>query len=197
VLGLLAAGTVVRLIEQNDNALRVVAPESISGWVSVEDLKETENVASFNKVWREQSKSLLTSYLDVELQELALVPTLGDNQLVGTGITNDNNWLFEETSKGFTLQLFSIQNQSSALSQFRSLNGRGQLFSTKVKGRTWHFVLLGKFLTRESAELAARQLPSWTRDWRVRSVKRLQVSRCKKLTALNEQETLDLEEYCS
>ena len=133
----------------------------------------------------------------VEPPELAVVSAVGDIQLSGTGVTNDNKWLFEESSKDFTLQLFSIRNQSSAMSQFRSLNGRGQLFSTSVKSKRWYFLLFGKFLTRESAELAFQQLPTWARKGRVRSLKRLQVSRCNKIAKLDEQEAQGLEEFCS
>jgi len=196
ILGLFAAGSVLRLIDQNDHGFHVIAPEEITGWISLEELKKATNVVSFNRVWREQSNSLLTGYLEAELQELAVVPKLGDSQLSGTGVFNDNRWLFQETSKDFTLQLFSIRNHSSALSQLRSLNGRGQLFSTNVKGQAWYFVLFGKFLTKKSAELAAKQLPNWASEWRVRSVRRLQVSRCKKIAQLNDQESLDLEDLC-
>ncbi|MBX2867717.1 MAG: SEL1-like repeat protein [Acidiferrobacterales bacterium] len=197
ILGLLPAGEVVRIVNERGDAIRVVAPESITAWVSLKDLKQAENIQDENAVWQEQSYSLLTNYLDAELQELAVVPTLGDNQLVGTGIPNDNNWLFEDSSKGYTLQLFSMQNQSSARSQFRSLNGRGQLFSTRVRGERWYFVLLGKFLTPESAEAVAEKLPRWASGWRVRSLQRLQVNRCKKLEQFNEQEAFGLAAKCS
>ncbi len=197
ILGLLPAGEVVRVVNERGDAIRVVAPESITAWVALDDLKQAENIQDVNTVWQEQSYSLLTNYLDAELQEMAIVPTLGDNQLVGTGIPNDNNWLFEDTSKGYTLQLFSMQNQSSARSQFRSLNGRGQLFSTRVRGERWYFVLLGKFLTPESAEAVAEKLPRWASGWRVRSLQRLRVNRCKKLEQFNEQEAFGLAAKCN
>jgi hypothetical protein len=196
VLGLLPQGSVMSLIGQQNGWLRVVAPEWITGWVRSTDLLQPENTEGLNKIWGQQARSLLTSYLGEEISELALVPDLEDNALLGTGITNDNQWLFEQSSRKYTLQLFSMPNPSSARSLFKSLNGRGQFFSTMVKGQRWYFVMLGKFLTAEAAQAVAANLPAWASEARVRSLARLQVNRCKKIGEYNEEEAKNLAELC-
>ena len=196
VLGLLPQGSVMIQIGQQSGWLRVVAPEWITGWVPRASLQRPDSIAGVDQVWRQQARSLLTSYLGEDITELAVVPDLQDTSLLGTDISNDNQWLFEKSSRKYTLQLFSMPNPSSARSLFKSLNGRGQFFSTMVKGQRWYFVMLGKFLTTEAAKAVAAKLPPWANGARVRSLARLQVNRCKKIGEYNEDEAKNLAELC-
>ena len=196
VVGLLPGGSIVRLLEERDGWLRVVAPEWITGWIEESALEVPTIGAGIEKLWSQQASQLMARYLGERVTELATKPQQYDPALVGTGIRNDNAWLFEQTSRKFTLQLFSMQNRETAESLLASLNQRGQFFSTVVKGDRWYFLLLGKFLTPEAAEAVAETLPRWASGARVRSLARLQVNRCKKLDLYSEDEAKGLAELC-
>lgn len=196
VLGLIPQGSVLKLVQKRDDWVRITAPEWITGWVESSALEIPRVRQGLDRIWRQQAITLQTHYAGQDLVELAVVPTLRDANLTGTGVDNDNAWLFESTSRMFTLQLFSMQNRSSARSLFASLNSRGQFFSTMVNGDRWYFMLLGKFLTPEAAEAVAAKLPRWASGARVRSFVRLQVNRCKKRESLSEEEARGLDQMC-
>lgn len=196
ILGIIPKGSVLRLVQKRGEWLRVVAPEWITGWIATDTLETPRILPEIERVWQQQSKTLLTAYLEEEIVELAAIPRMGDADLIGTGVENDNKWLFDSSSGKFTLQLYSMQNRSSAISLFSSLNNNGQFFSTVVNGDRWYFMLLGKFLTAEAAEALADTLPRWARESRVRSLNRLQINRCKKVDQLSDEESQGLDQMC-
>ena len=196
ILGLLPQGSALRVVQEQRGWLRVTASEWITGWVELDALESPRVRVGMEQIWAEQADTLSAHYAGEGLVELAVVPGARDDSLTGTGIDNDNAWLFEPTSRKFTLQLFSMQNQSSARSLYNSLSSRGQFFSTVVNGDRWYFMLLGKFLTPEAAQAVVNGLPRWASGARVRSLVRLQVNRCKKLETLNEDEAQGLDQMC-
>ena len=210
IVGNIRGGTVVQLIEQRNGWLRVLGPVWITGWVSETSLDGIDDVSRPEALWRRQARKMLAGYgrkatsdqvvasgkiIKPSDEEIAKTP-FAANRIATTNVVNDNNWLFERSSRKYTLQLFSMQNIDTARSLFTSLNSRGQLFSTVVKGQRWYFILMGKFLTPEAALEFARDLPSWASGVRVRSLARLQVNRCKKLALLNENERKGLRTLC-
>ena len=196
ILGLLPQGSVLRVVQEQRGWLRVMASEWITGWVELAALESLRQQTGIEQIWAEQARTLSAHYAGEGLVELAVVPRARDDSLTGTGIVNDNAWLFEPTSRKFTLQLFSMQNSSSARSLYNSLSSRGQFYSTVVNGDRWYFMLLGKFLTPEAAQAVVAGLPRWASGARVRSLVRLQVNRCKKLETLNEEEAQGLDQMC-
>jgi len=196
ILGIIPQGSVLRLVQKQGEWLRVVAPEWITGWIATDTLETPRFLSEIERVWQRQSKTLVAGYVEEEIVELAVVPRKGDADLIGTGVENDNKWLFDSSSGKFTLQLFSMKNLSSAKSLFSSLNNNGQFFSTVVNSDRWYFMLFGKFQTAEAAEAAADTLPRWARESRVRSLNRLQINRCKKVDQLSKEESQGLDQMC-
>lgn len=196
VVGLLPQGSTLGVLERREDWLRVVAPEWITGWVPEAALEAPPLSNGLDQIWQQQAQSLVEGYLGDSVAELASAPRVLDESLITTGIRNDNRWLFEQSAKKYTLQLFSMQNRQSAEARLTTLNRRGQFYSTVVKGDRWYYILLGKFLTAEAAEAMAATLPRWADGSRVRSLARLQVNRCKKIDQFNEDESRGLEELC-
>ncbi len=196
VLGLIPQGSKVKLLDQRDGWLYVVTPEWITGWIANTDLERLTSLASVNRDWKLQTRSLLATYRGREVKQLDITPAMDRDELVGSGIEDDSEWLFADSSRKYTLQLLSIQNQSSARSLFKSLNSRGQFFSTVIRGQRWYFILLGKFLTPDDALEVAGNLPRWAQGARVRSLARLQVNRCKKLNQFNNEVAEELAKKC-
>ncbi len=196
ILGIIPQGSVLRLVQKQGEWLRVVAPEWITGWIETDTLENPRFLGGLDQIWQRQSKTLVAGYLREEIVELVVEPRRSDADLTGTGVENDNKWLFDSSSGKFTLQLFSMQNRASARSLFSSLNNKGQFFSTVVNGDQWYFMLFGKFQTAEAAAAVADTLPRWARESRVRSLGSLQINRCKKVDQLSTEESQGLDRMC-
>ena len=125
-IGKIPPGSILRLIERKEGWLRVLASAWITGWVNTRDLAEVGSVIDTEEVWIQQKGELLSFYaasdpapqptaaLAVETSELPQESPLTRDELITTGLANDNNWLFEGGSEKYTLQLFSMRDLSSA-----------------------------------------------------------------------------------
>lgn len=201
-MGLLPEGSILRVLARRDGWVRVMAPEWVTAWVNADALVRPASSTIIHTVWQQQAAVLAAGYESVPVPDpepgaepvRASSPRVGG--LAGTGVDNDNAWLFENASGNYTLQLFSMQSLESARSLHESLDGQGQFFSTTIRGNRWYFVLLGKFASQAAARSVAQTLPRWASGAEIRTLARLQTNRCGKRDQLAEDESVGLERLC-
>ncbi len=206
-LGLLPEGSILRLLEQGDGWVRVLAPEWMTAWALRAEIARQEGLADPERLWQRQADDLQQGYFPQPETPLEPVPAADPaaqiaatptetNVWQGTGIDNDNDWLFAPVSESYTLQLFSLRSRERARSLFGSLQGSGQFYSTVVAGDRWFFVLLGRFATIVEAEAVVPGLPAWASDAEVRSLAALRTTRCGQREVMSAAESSNLQRLC-
>ena len=117
-------------------------------------------------------------------------------ELVGTGIKNDNDWLYSHSEEQVTYQLIVLNDESKTLELLDTLEGNGQIFSTLHNNTPVFYILWGSFTDKQSAMAYRDSLPEWATQVELIPFTILQNNRCKKRRWLQPGESKGLEEYC-
>ena len=117
----------------------------------------------------------------------------------GVAEIDDNTWLFTQAPGTQVIHLFTLLNRDKALrvAAQEVFQERAHVYTTRVRGQEWVFVLLGPYAT-ESAALRARESlpPPYPEQARVRDLATIAANRCAKRSSLAKAQARGLDAYC-
>lgn len=163
VVGKLNKNETVRVVDERQNWIRVIAPLRFTAWVKTADLDQPAAVAA-----APNSAAANTG------------GAVSNPQATSARSANDNEWLFQQPANNFTLQLASFDDPEKirtfeSRAKFRN-NPELHRFTAKGKNIDWTYFLYGSYASSKAAEAAKQQIGQKL-AW-VRTFGRLQQNRC-------------------
>ncbi len=170
VVGKLDKDEFVAILDERKGWYRVVAPPRFKAWAKVADMDREVLVAE-----REPAPSA-----EDAAPASDSAPATESAVASGEKPINDNEWMFNQPTARYTLQLASFDDLAK-VEEFESRakfadNPELHRFTSKGKNIEWTYFLYGSYATREEAEAAKLEI-NQKLAW-VRSFGRLQENRC-------------------
>lgn len=170
------------VLDQRDNWVRAVSPKRFKAWVKT---------AEYERGNPQNDPSTISVAQSPEIARASVKAEQGDNGAINTGISSntsinnqnigdDNEWLFNQPSEHYTLQLASFDD-SQTVEQFISRkefknNPQLRRFTSNRNDIQWTYFLYGSYKAKSQAESSREQIGQ-KRAW-VRSFGNLQENRC-------------------
>jgi len=171
VVGKLQKGEMVAVLDQRDKWFRVKSPKRFKAWVKTAEYERTD----FESPSPDQET----------VKEETINKTVEEPQPASSTVQtdqpgDDNEWLFEQPSDHYTLQLASFDDQAKVTQfllrkEFKN-NSDLRRFTSNGKGIEWTYFLYGSYAGKSEAE-SSRDDIGQKRAW-VRSFGKLQQNRC-------------------